>query len=389
MDHNAPSGLMDGGSLGVDSFNKEHYSLCDMSDEEVHFSREPIVARYYHQHKNNNNNYYTPSTSNTTTYQYYHLDGEYNLNSGNFTDLSLNNQSNSANAERIKSNKLLQSIGSKLKRGSCLLAAPKLVGHYLLGITIQNWSEFLNLSKLTIAPCNRHQWTRRLLNNLSHFQGNYLCLSLILGLYCILTTPLLLLALVAYLVALYLVTARSANGRHLVLAGGFRPNLRQQYSFITLVTLPLLWVAGAPSAVFWVIGASFVVVGVHASMYSSELAGAEESVIGQHVGPAQQVVVPSAGQVKQVQRQSKSVNPHTVRRPDHYLPLPGSASLPSGTVVGQLQEQRKQSLGYSSTITQWILSGGKQKQQQQTETRVPEVTIISQDYAGLGRVYEV
>lgn len=201
-----------------------------------------------------------------------------------FTEINLDGFDQSSyieSCDQAKSSKLLNSIGSRLRRSSNLLLAPKLVGQYLLGITIRSWSQFLDTSRMMKTPSNTNQLQARLLTNLNYFQGNYLCVSLILIIYCILTSPFLMLAIVAYLTALYLVTKRSASGKNLKLLG-FRLNLQQQYSFVTIVSVPMLWVAGAPSAVFWVIGASFVVVGLHASMYSIadqpvELAGGRQT----------------------------------------------------------------------------------------------------------------
>lgn len=52
---------------------------------------------------------------------------------------------------------------------------------------------------------------------------------------------------------------------------GFSPSLYQQYIAVAVISIPLYLLAGAPSLVFWVIGASFFVIGVHASIYAIEL----------------------------------------------------------------------------------------------------------------------
>lgn len=301
--------------------------------------------------------------------------------------------------DQVKSNRILHSIGSKLRRGSNYLVAPKLMGQYLLGITIQNWSEFLNTSRMMKAPGNTNQLTRRLVANLSHFQGNYLCVSLVLVVYCILTSPLLLLAIAAYLFALYVVTARIATGRQLTLVGGFRPNLHQQYSFITLISLPLLWVAGAPSAVFWVIGASFVVVGLHASMYSNEKSPAELGA-GDHHHHHQ-------AQLGSVPLRTPSTIPYYNHYPStfpsstsihqrQYISVP-PAELPAAAAAAAAAVASNRTT-YANSLTQWMLFGGASKGASTSsesassvtiKSKEPEVTIISQHYAGLGRVYEV
>ena len=317
--------------------------MCDVSDEEVHFSRGALAGSY-------------PFTQLTIEEQNYNRQLKFN-----FADLSQRSNEASSN-EQAKSSRLLNAIGSKLKRSSNYLAAPRLVGQYLLGITIQSWPEFLNTSRMMRAPTTRHQLTRRILTNLSHFQGNYLCVSLILVVYCILTSPLLLIAIIAYVLALYVITARSATGKHLRIAG-YRPNLHQQYSFTTLISLPLLWVAGAPSAVFWVIGASFVVVGLHAAMYSGEEEPTLQLVEHQPYGRLNYAQV-------------APVHPQYLASLQH----PAAPAQPSPPTT------------YSRAISQWITFGSsKQSSDEQASgcSKTHEVKIISHDYAGLGRVYEV
>lgn len=386
-----PSGQMDSGTRVL---SKTQSEIWDIADEEVHFSRDAVTKHHhgYHQPSSSGhqmsappNNQHQPSTQDYISILTTSPGSATRHDS--LSDVSLHNYQpvfgNEAQ-DQAKSTRILHSIGSRLRRGSNYLAAPKLVGQYLLGITIQNWSEFLNTSRMMKAPSTTNQLTRRLVANLSHFQGNYLCVSLVLVVYCILTSPLLLLAIAAYLFALYVVTARSATGRQLTLIGGFRPNLHQQYSFITLISLPLLWVAGAPSAVFWVIGASFVVVGLHASMYSSEKGLAELNADHNHL--------------QQHQLNSGSLKvPSTVQYYNHYpatmhqrqyLPIPSELTAP--IQVGTAVPQRAPT--YANSLTQWMLFGSASKGDKATPlptVKAPEVTIISQHYAGLGRVYEV
>lgn len=411
-----PSGIMDNKSLhNIDSNDPNHHQhnrfgtggliMCDLGDEEVHFSRDSTDYYYC----------YGPSTSNRSVTDPTHNNYATLSLDSNLADINLANYpSNSAAAhhhgtsadlgayaEQTKSNRLLNSIGSKLRRGSNYLIAPKLVGQYLLGITVQSWSEFFNTSRMMKAPSNTHQLTRRLLSNLSYFQGNYLCVSLVLVIYCILTLPLLLLAIAAYLVALYLVTARSALGKQ-VRIFGYRLNLQQQYSFITMLSLPLLWVAGAPSAVFWVIGASFFIVGLHASMYSNERSFNDLSI--DHNNQHQQ-----GNYISNQSHKRSSVqyyNHYRNSTPNTYLPLQGTTSPKSPTTTSSSSTSTKDNCpsitgGYvSNTISQWIPFSGNSNRlisersppdafSSAGQQRVPEVKIISQDYAGLGRVYEV
>lgn len=119
-------------------------------------------------------------------------------------------------------------------------------------------------------PASTTQWSRRLLRNVEHFHSNYLCVFLVLIVYCILTSPLLLLALAATLGALYIVTLKNQEAPMKLL--GFKPTIGQQYAGVGVLSFPLFYWAGAGSAVFWVLGASFFIIGLHASIYSIEAA---------------------------------------------------------------------------------------------------------------------
>lgn len=380
---------------------QQYFSLYDTADEEVHFSLDMLSSRNdlaKHQQY--------PGFSQLGSL-------EQPISASYFADVNLNYNHllpepklvNIGASERVKSSRLLNSIGSKLRRGSNYLVAPKLVGQYLLGITIQSWSEFFNTSHMIKAPSTTQQLTRRLLNNLSYFQGNYMCVSLVLVIYCILTSPLLLLAILAYLVALYMVTARSATGRHMKILN-YKPNIQQQYSFITLISIPLLWVAGAPSAVFWVIGASFVVVGLHASMYSniSNLQQLNDS--SSEFNEQQQVVYSSLSNTAQYYNHYPQQ-----QQLHHYL------SVPKARISQQQQTVKETNSYYTNIISHWIGSGTTNRNSSinqsapviaattatpssslsnnlaQVNSSLPptvaEVKIISQDFAGLGRVYEI
>ena len=59
---------------------------------------------------------------------------------------------------------------------------------------IRPWSEFAEQKSFN-APVGLQQWTKRLLKNVEHYQANYVITFLLLMVYCILTSPLLLIAL--------------------------------------------------------------------------------------------------------------------------------------------------------------------------------------------------
>lgn len=132
---------------------------------------------------------------------------------------------------------------------------------------MKSWGAFIDTNKM-VFPTAIQQWSRRLVRNLQYFQSNYLCVFILLFIYCILTSPLLLLALSASLGLGYIVTLKNAEKP--IKFFGRRLTLGQQYLAIAIGSLPLFYIVGAGSAVFWVIGASLFVVGLHASIYAIE-----------------------------------------------------------------------------------------------------------------------
>ncbi|KYO19174.1 prenylated Rab acceptor protein 1 isoform B [Alligator mississippiensis] len=109
---------------------------------------------------------------------------------------------------------------------------------------------------------------------IERFHGNYACVAAALALYCLITSPLLVVALAVFLGACYVLHVRAQQGPLVVL--GRELSAGQQYAVAGGVSFPLFWVAGAGSAVFWVLGATLVVIGSHAAFYETEPAEGEE-----------------------------------------------------------------------------------------------------------------
>lgn len=132
---------------------------------------------------------------------------------------------------------------------------------------LRPWREFLRSDKFKI-PTGPGVVGRRMFGNLVGFQANYLCIFLVLAAYCLITTPLLLLAIAASIGFVYILRAKSSEGR-LVIAGKEIPPA-MQYGAGICMSLPLLYISGAGTALFWTIGATVVVVLAHALFYASE-----------------------------------------------------------------------------------------------------------------------
>ncbi|GAB1598799.1 prenylated Rab acceptor protein 1-like [Argonauta hians] len=130
--------------------------------------------------------------------------------------------------------------------------------------TIKPWGDFLNTSKFQV-PKNLVEVPKHAMKNIEDFQSNYLFVFIGLVIVCILTSPLLLVALAACIGACYIIRLKNQEKKRVIM--GHELSLGQQYAGVGVLSFPLFWVAGAGSAVFWVIGASFFLIGLHAVMY--------------------------------------------------------------------------------------------------------------------------
>jgi len=139
---------------------------------------------------------------------------------------------------------------------------------------LKSWREFFNTNKFK-APSGVASVGRRLLTNVEQFQSNYLCVFIILFIYCILTSPLLLIALAACCGAVYFIRVKNTETSRVVIAGREIPPA-YQYAAVAILSFPLFYAAGAGTTIFWVIGASIFLIVLHALFYASEpIPGAE------------------------------------------------------------------------------------------------------------------
>ncbi|XP_059619932.1 prenylated Rab acceptor protein 1 [Phlebotomus argentipes] len=137
---------------------------------------------------------------------------------------------------------------------------------------IRPWSEFLNMSNFkTVA--NIQRLSGRLVRNLAYFQSNYLFVFLGLVLYCLLTSPLILIVLGGVFYACYKV--RQLNTKITILQREL--NAGQQCILINCAAIPILYLAGAGAAMFWVLGASFFVISLHAVFYNIDAVVTEDT----------------------------------------------------------------------------------------------------------------
>ncbi|TRY95595.1 hypothetical protein DNTS_018375 [Danionella cerebrum] len=110
--------------------------------------------------------------------------------------------------------------------------------------SIRPWAGFVDQRKFS-KPRNFGELCQRVVKNLNTFQSNYTFIFLGLILYCIISSPMLLIALGVFAGAFYIIHLKTlekkllTHGHQLGLAGG--------------VSFPVFWLAGAGSAVFWVL----------------------------------------------------------------------------------------------------------------------------------------
>merc|ERR1711915_869875 len=132
---------------------------------------------------------------------------------------------------------------------------------------VKPWSEFVNTKRFQ-PPASVPKLGRRLARNIDHFQSNYIYVFAVLIAYCLLTSPMLLLCIGASLGGCYILQLK--NKERKVKFMGKEVSLAQQYAGVGLASISIFILAGAGTAVFWMIGASIVCIMLHAAFYNYE-----------------------------------------------------------------------------------------------------------------------
>lgn len=121
--------------------------------------------------------------------------------------------------------------------------------------------EFLDFRRIS-RPESFGALQSRIFFNLSRFSVNYLCIIGILSVYALLTNWLLLLVVAIAAAGLLLISR--LEGRNFQMGPIDIPS-NNLYIGLLVITVPLAFVASPLSTIFWIIGASFVSIGLHAS----------------------------------------------------------------------------------------------------------------------------
>uniref|UniRef100_A0A3Q1EKA6 PRA1 family protein n=1 Tax=Acanthochromis polyacanthus TaxID=80966 RepID=A0A3Q1EKA6_9TELE len=135
-------------------------------------------------------------------------------------------------------------------------------------VSIRPWASFVDQRKFS-KPRNFGELCQRVVKNVEVYNSNYTFIFLGLILYCIISSPMLLIALAVFAGAFYIIHLKSLESK-LVLT------VPHQMSLAGAVSLPVFWLAGAGAAVFWVLGATLFVIGSHAAFRELETSEIEE-----------------------------------------------------------------------------------------------------------------
>lgn len=147
---------------------------------------------------------------------------------------------------------------------------------------IRPWSVFLDV-KLFSTPQSFSTCTARVVRNVEYFQSNYIIVFIGLIVYCILTSPLLLVAVATLLGSCYIIKLKNESKELNVL--GHKLSVAHQYALVSIISFPLFYIAGAGSIVFWILGASFFIIMLHATLYSGEPKPYEEETFDLQMEP--------------------------------------------------------------------------------------------------------
>ncbi|KAK0167518.1 hypothetical protein PV327_004905 [Microctonus hyperodae] len=130
---------------------------------------------------------------------------------------------------------------------------------------LRPWSLFINTNNIR-SPPSITRLSKRIMKNIEYFQSNYLFVFIGLVIYCLVTSPLLLLTVVASLGTCYKVSQIYARQGLMVL--NHKLTLAQVYMLVGICSLPLFYLVGAGAVLFWVLGVSWCLVTLHAAFYN-------------------------------------------------------------------------------------------------------------------------
>ncbi|KAJ0066308.1 hypothetical protein NL108_010942, partial [Boleophthalmus pectinirostris] len=117
-------------------------------------------------------------------------------------------------------------------------------------VSIRPWASFVDQRKFS-KPRNFGELCKRVVKNVEIYNSNYTFIFLGLILYCIISSPMLLIALAVFAGAFYVIHVKSLEKKLVIM--GKELTTPHQMSLAGAVSLPVFWLAGAGAAVFWIL----------------------------------------------------------------------------------------------------------------------------------------
>merc|ERR1712098_126644 len=124
-------------------------------------------------------------------------------------------------------------MGLPSKSGMSLSIAQPLVRDWLAQrrANLRPVGTFFNTANFQVPP-SAGRLSKRLVKNIDYFQSNYVCVFLILVLYCLISSPLLLIVIAGAGGAAYFASVKNQDRK--ISIGGHEVSLAQQYGIISL-----------------------------------------------------------------------------------------------------------------------------------------------------------
>ncbi|KAH8253901.1 hypothetical protein KR032_007530 [Drosophila birchii] len=138
--------------------------------------------------------------------------------------------------------------------------------------SLRPWMVFFNVNNIKTAV-SMQRLNSRVVRNLSYFQANYVFIFFVLMIYCLITAPLILLVMGA--AAFGCLKLRKRNST--VVLGGYQLTPNHQIIALNIATAPILFMVGAGAILFWTLGASCFVIGLHAIFYNIDAIVTEDN----------------------------------------------------------------------------------------------------------------
>jgi hypothetical protein len=128
-------------------------------------------------------------------------------------------------------------------------------------IHLKPWADFFDTQRFK-RPANVSEAVGRFNFNIMHFKTNYGFIVFGLLLYALITNLFLLFSLLLIGSSVLFVSNMPPDST--IKFGSVAVSQKQMYGGIIVLSIPLLWISAAGQSLFWIIGASALLVGLHA-----------------------------------------------------------------------------------------------------------------------------